>query len=97
VRKADAEYLGKIVALGCIVCRNLGYGYVPAEPHHMLDGGRRIGHQHALPLCYDHHRSGRNDDEVVSRDHNQRRFEARNGTEADLLAQVWELIGWTPR
>lgn len=58
----------------------------------MLDGGRRRGHIFTIPLCPTHHRSGRNDAEVVSRDQSQRRFEARYGTEESLLAKTRELV-----
>jgi len=44
-----------------------------------------MGEMYVLGLCPTHHRSGRNDEQVVSRDHNQKRFEARYGTEASLL------------
>ena len=47
-----------------------------------------MGHTFTIPLCFNHHRSGRNDAEVVSRDHNQRRFEARYGSEIYLLEQT---------
>lgn len=80
-----------ITQLGCICCRTEGH-YSPAEVHHMLSGGRRMGHLYTLPLCYLHHRSGRNDAWIVSRDHSQRRFEARYGKEMDLLTKVQELV-----
>ena len=47
-----------------------------------------MGEMFVLPLCYWHHRSGRDDEEITSRDHNQRRFEARYGTEESLLEQT---------
>lgn len=90
--KAEKKWRDAIIQLGCIVCRLEGKDS-PAEQHHLLSGGRRMGHMFSIPLCYLHHRSGRNDAEVVSRDQNQRRFEARYGTEAFLLAKTKELIG----
>ena len=92
--KREREWIDRIVQLGCIICRLKYYAYVPAEVHHMLNGGRRIGNLSTLPLCVLHHRGGRNDDEVVSRDHSQRRFEARYGSESMLLERTRELIGW---
>ena len=86
--KAEEEWLDLIVQLGCIVCILEFLGRTPAEPHHMLSGGRRIGHKATIPLCFNHHRSGRNDAKVVSRDQNQRRFEARYGKETYLLEQT---------
>ena len=90
---AEKDWMARIVALGCIICRIEGKGATPAEVHHMLSGGRRMGHLFTIPLCHAHHRSGRNDAEVVSRDQNQRRFEQRYGTEEFLLAKTRELIG----
>ena len=45
-----------------------------------------------IPLCYWHHRSGRNDEQVVSRDQNQTRFERRYGKESWLLEQVRNMV-----
>lgn len=90
--KKEKAWMDAITQLGCIVCVITGKGETPAEPHHMLSGGRRKGHLYTIPLCPTHHRSGRNDDEVVSRDQNQRRFEAEYGTEADLLKRVQQMV-----
>lgn len=92
--KAERAWMDAITRLGCVVCITTGKGPTPAEPHHLLSGGRRMGHLYTIPLCSLHHRSGRNDDEVVSRDQNQRRFEERYGTEASLLEKTREMIGW---
>lgn len=51
-----------------------------------------MGHLFTLPLCPQHHRSGRNDAEVTSRDQNQRRFEARYGKESAMLEEVRRLV-----
>lgn len=90
--KAERAWCDAITRLGCIVCLIEGRGATPAEPHHMLSGGRRMGHLFTIPLCYQHHRAGRDDAEVTSRDHNQRRFEARYGTEQSLLEKTRELV-----
>ena len=90
--KEERAWMDAIVQLGCVICLREGQGPTPAEVHHMLSGGRRMGHMFTLPLCYQHHRSRRNDADVVSRDQNQRRFEARYGPEAELLAWVKDQI-----
>lgn len=90
--KADAAYQRSVRDLGCIVCRLFRAVITPCEIHHRLSGGRRMGPRYVLGLCYLHHRSGRDDREVVSRDHNQKRFEARYGTEESLQAKADELI-----
>jgi hypothetical protein len=58
--KSEREYLGLVAALGCAICRRLGYGETPAEVHHPRDGmgvGMRGAHTDAIPLCYPHHRT----------------------------------------
>lgn len=92
MKKAEAEFQRHVRALGCIVCRIHRRMDSPAEIHHMLSGGRRRGEMFVLGLCFEHHRAGRNDHLCVSRDHNQRRFEAAYGTEESLLAKTRELI-----
>jgi hypothetical protein len=94
--KAEREWLNAITRIGCIVCRLQGLGATPAEPHHLLSGGRRMGHLFSIPLCYLHHRGGRNDDEVVSASQNKRRFEARYGSELELLERTRELVAASP-
>lgn len=65
---------------------------MPAEVHHMLSVGRRLGHLFTLPICFEHHRSGRDDERATSRDQNQRRFEARYGSEQGMLEEVKRLV-----
>ena len=48
--------------LGCIVCSEIGEGYVPAEKHHMLvtglhGNGKRRGERATVGLCAYHHRN----------------------------------------
>ena len=72
--------------LGCIVCRNRG-AQTPAEIHHILQGGRRKGEKYVLGLCALHHRGGANCEEYTSRHPWRKAFEARYGTEYELLDQ----------
>lgn len=85
----EKRHLARVQQLGCVVCRNLGLGPTPAEIHHILKNGRRIGHFHTLPLCVVHHRGGVNNNEAVSRHPWRKEFEARYGTEQQLLQQTW--------
>lgn len=53
------NHMGKISALGCILCRHLGYGATPAEVHHIRDGqgaAQRASDFLTVPLCPEHHR-----------------------------------------
>lgn len=90
---AAITFQRRVRDLGCVVCLVHRGIFTECEIHHCLSGGRRIGEMNVLGLCMPHHRGGRNDDECVSRDHNQRRFEAAYGTEAELLKKTKELIG----
>lgn len=47
--------------IGCICCRDMGLGFVPAEKHHLLTtgmhgNGKRRGEQFTVGLCAYHHR-----------------------------------------
>lgn len=56
---AEKKHLGRLVELGCAVCRRLGYQGTLAEIHHLRAGtgaGRRASHWEAIPLCPEHHR-----------------------------------------
>ena len=89
---AEQAWMDAIVRIGCICCVRMGWGQTPAEVHHMLEGGRKLGHMWTIPLCMSHHRAGLNNKQIVSRDHNQRRFEARYGTERELHAATALLV-----
>ena len=39
---AESSYIARVVAAGCIVCRNLGYGETPAEAHHIGSGSTGV-------------------------------------------------------
>jgi len=83
----ERAWLDWIVAYGCVACRMDGHGVVPPAVHHLLRGGRRIGHLFSLPLCQPgHHMDG--GPGVVSRHPWKARFEAKYGTEATLLAAL---------
>lgn len=92
MKKSEAKFQDAVRQLGCIICRLFHHVFSPCEIHHMLSGGRRMGEMFVLGLCFLHHRSGRDDAEVVSRDHNQSRFEARYGTEKSLLAKTQQMV-----
>lgn len=92
--KAEARHMSAVAALGCIVCRNLGFGASPAELHHprKLAGlSQRASHFDVIPLCPAHHRTG---GVGVAIHAGQRTWEAEYGTEAELLEQVRREIGW---
>lgn len=90
--KAEQEWMDAAVSAGCIACFVTGISGTPAEIHHLLRGGRRIGHLNSIPLCPPHHRGGRNDQAIVSRHPWRKEFEQRYGTEMSLLEKTHELV-----
>ena len=90
--KSQKAFQDRVRALGCIVCYGKGVDS-PAEIHHLLRGGRRIGEDSVIGLCVPHHRGGLNTEEVVSRHPWRLAWESRYGTEAELLAKTKELCG----
>lgn len=80
----------RIAAYGCVACRKDGWRNLEVSIHH-IDGRTKPGaHRKVLPLCYQHHQSGSQDAPSV---HPWKaRFEARYGTQAELLAEVMEAI-----
>ena len=86
----EKRHMNTVAEIGCIVCRNKGF-INPAEIHH-LDGRMKKGcHFKVLPLCYEHHRGGR-DTEPISRHPYKKRFENKYGTEEKLLEQVDDIL-----
>jgi NADH:ubiquinone oxidoreductase subunit F (NADH-binding) len=59
--KEEKQWMSDIASLGCVVCRNEGYGESPAEVHHIRSGkgkGQRASNLESIPLCPAHHRIG---------------------------------------
>ncbi len=53
--KAQKARFLAMYSLGCIACRLGGHGFEPAQIHHILSGGKRIGHDATIPVCPWHH------------------------------------------
>jgi len=92
VNKAEKAHLSKVAALGCMVCRRIGYEGTPAEIHHPRRGtglGQRASHYDAVPLCPEHHRGNSGIHGLGTKG-----FPKKWGfTEADLLDDVKMLLG----
>jgi hypothetical protein len=50
----ERSHLAAVKALPCCICPD-GMQMTPTECHHLLDGGKRIGHFWVIPLCRLHH------------------------------------------
>ena len=82
--------MGRVAALGCIVCRRAGFGQTPAEVHHIRTGTGwgRSSHFRTLPLCFHHHRGADGIHTIGTK-----AWVRRYGSEESLLLEVVELLG----
>jgi hypothetical protein len=54
----EAEYMGRVASLGCLLCDLLGRSDVPAQVHHLRQGqgmSQRAQNYLTVPLCPDCH------------------------------------------
>jgi len=78
----EKKHLGKVAALGCIICG------APAEIHHprfCVGMSQRAKHFLAVGLCPEHHRQG-NFGHCVHNGHQE--FEKNYMTEQEMLSEV---------
>lgn len=55
---ASKRHMGDVAALGCILCRNQGNPWTPAQVHHIREGvgaSQRQSDFLTVPLCLEHH------------------------------------------
>lgn len=86
------RHMGKVAAVGCIVCRRLGYPDTPAQVHHIKEEcgvAQRQSPFLTIPLCPEHHTQG---GPGVAYHAGFREFERMYGTELDLLAATLEAM-----
>lgn len=86
--KREKAYLDRVASLGCVVCRNQGYGDTPAQIHHIRAGqgmAQRASNYLVIPLCPSHHTDGGHGVAVHA---GRETFERIYGSELDLLAQT---------
>ena len=91
--KADKRRIRALKEMGCIACLLRGVGWRLPDAHHILVGGRRMGHQYTIALCGWHHEGRpmecgqRETRELLgpSLKLEKRRFQAEFGTELELL------------
>ena len=88
MKKAERLYLGDVASMGCVVCRNSGWGESPAEIHHIRNGqgmSQRASNYETIPLCPAHHRTGGYGIAIHA---GQEEWEGAWGTERQLLEQT---------
>lgn len=89
----EKRWMDAIVSYGCIACRIDGHEPRDTLPHHILRGGRRIGHLFTIPLCDPGHHQNGGAFGLVSRHPFKTRFEAKYGAELQLLAKLKVELG----
>lgn len=92
MNKDEKKHYEKLVKIGCIVCRNLGFGYSIPHIHHIRKQagmGQKSHWSLAIPLCPNHHQHG---GYGIALHAGQKSFEKKYGTESELLAQVLSLL-----
>lgn len=92
----ERAWMDAIVAFGCIACWCEGRRGVPAAVHHILRGGRRMGHMFTLPLCDPGHHQNGAQFGMVSRHPFKERFETQYGNEWALLATLQGMLRLQP-
>ena len=93
ITKEERLYLNAVAEhVGCVVCLNLRNIYTPCCIHHPrinLGFGQRADHRDAIGLCH-HHHQGKEGVHTIGK----KTWEAKYGTEKELLAQVKDLMEW---
>lgn len=91
--KDEKKHYEKLTKMGCIVCRNLGFGYSAPHIHHIRHGvgiGQKSHWSSAIPLCPMHHQHG---GFGVALHAGQKTFETKYGTESELLQKTLAILG----
>lgn len=90
----DRSRIDEIKAGRCVACWRRGITTIGCDAHHLLSGGRRIGHGATVALCLWHHRQHPDQGETVPRMRmlygpslmdGSKLFRAAYGTDAELL------------
>lgn len=79
--------MDRVASVGCILCRELGRDYVPAQVHHIGDTSDRSDFL-TIPLCPEHHQGATGFHGLGEREFN-RRYKT---SETKLLAKTIERI-----
>ena len=84
----------KLISVGCIICRKMGFPNSPAEIHHIrykdLGISRRSKARECIPLCPNHHRNG-----PESYHYSPKRFNEKWGSQKELLQEVLTYVNNT--
>lgn len=89
----EARFMDAVASLGCIACRKDGIENPWGSIHH-IDGRTKSGaHFLVLFLCAGHHQAGTGENKTLIAVHPDKgRFEARYGTQRELLAECIAML-----
>lgn len=95
--KSEKALHSRMASLGCIACRKDGIFNSLVSIHHIDGRTKPNAHKQVLPLCGPHHQHDDTDQAGRIGVHPYKaRFEARYGTQAELLAECMALIEAVP-
>jgi len=89
----ESRFMDHVASLGCIACLKDGHHIQEVSIHH-IDGRTKPGaHFLVLPLCGPHHQQDDTDPRGRISVHGRKAtFQARYGTQAELLAECVEIL-----
>lgn len=102
ITAAQRERFAQIKTGRCVACWVKGITTIGCDAHHLLSGGRRIGHEASVALCAWHHRGHPFDGETPPRMRmlygpslmdGSKTFRNHYGTDDELLALQERMIG----
>lgn len=91
--KMEREWMEAAVRYGCLACILDGYEPRPTAYHHIVAGGRRLGHLYGIGLCDPGHHQNGEPFGLLSVHPYKARFEAKYGTQLQLLAELKKRLG----
>jgi hypothetical protein len=92
---AERAVMNAIAGLGCIACAKDGIVNPWISLHHISGRTAPNAHMLVLPLCAGHHQDGTGIDPSLIAVHPYKaRFEARYGTQMELLTECMAKIEW---
>lgn len=89
----ESEWIARAVEFGCMACWLDRMPSRPTAYHHIVVGGRRLGHLFGFGLCQPGHHMDGAELGLISRHPYKARFEAKYGTEFELLAKLKTKLG----
>lgn len=90
--RKESEFMDKASSIGCIACLLDGHVTPTVSIHHIDGRTKPDAHYNVLPLCAGHHQDGTGIPGLIAVHPWKARFEARYGSQWDLLSMVKILI-----